>query len=82
MSDYDLVITGGTVVTPADMFRSDIGIVDGRIHAVGLGLKGTAESTKPDLFAAVQEQLGLKLEAARTPIATVVIDRVERPSDN
>jgi dihydropyrimidinase len=40
MSDYDLVIAGGTVVTPADMFRSDIGIVDGRIQAIGLGLKG------------------------------------------
>lgn len=41
MSDYDLVIAGGTVVTPSDMFRSDIGIVDGRIQAVGLDLKGT-----------------------------------------
>lgn len=40
MSDYDLVIEGGTVVTPADMFRSDIGIADGRIRAVGLGLRG------------------------------------------
>jgi len=40
MSDYDLVIAGGTVVTPADMFRSDIGIADGRIQAIGLGLKG------------------------------------------
>ncbi|MGD0430400.1 MAG: amidohydrolase family protein, partial [Acetobacteraceae bacterium] len=40
MSDYDLVIEGGTVVTPADMFRSDIGIADGRIRAVGLALKG------------------------------------------
>lgn len=40
MSDYDLVIEGGTVVTPADMFRSDIGIADGRIRAVGPGLRG------------------------------------------
>src|SRR5258708_8311625 len=41
MADYDLVITGGTVVTPADMFRSDIAIKDGRIQAIGLGLAGT-----------------------------------------
>jgi dihydropyrimidinase len=41
MSDYDLVIAGGTVVTPADMFRSDIGIADGRIQAIGFGLRGT-----------------------------------------
>jgi dihydropyrimidinase len=41
MSDYDLVIAGGTVVTPADMFRSDIGIADGVVRAIGVGLKGT-----------------------------------------
>lgn len=48
----------------------------------GLGMKGTAESTKPDLFTAMQEQLGLKLEASRGTIDTVVIDRVDRPADN
>jgi dihydropyrimidinase len=40
MSDYDLVIAGGTVVTPSDMFRSDIGIAHGRIQAIGFGLTG------------------------------------------
>jgi dihydropyrimidinase len=40
MADYDLVIAGGTVVTPADMFRCDIGIADGKVRAVGLGLRG------------------------------------------
>jgi dihydropyrimidinase len=40
MAEYDLVVRGGTVVTPSDMFRADIGIVDGRVHAVGLGLTG------------------------------------------
>src|ERR1700677_38921 len=40
MSDYDLVITDGTVVTPADMFRGDIGIADGLVRAIGFGLKG------------------------------------------
>ena len=41
MSDYDLVIAGGTVVTAADMFRADIGINGEQIAAVGLNLKGT-----------------------------------------
>jgi dihydropyrimidinase len=41
MSDHELVIAGGTVVTPAEMFRADVGISDGRVAAIGFGLKGT-----------------------------------------
>ena len=40
MADYDLVVRGGTVVTPADMFRADVGVRDGRIAAVGEKLDG------------------------------------------
>jgi uncharacterized protein (TIGR03435 family) len=36
---------------------------------------------KPDLFAALQ-QLGLRLESSRAPIDTIVIDSVQRPSEN
>jgi uncharacterized protein (TIGR03435 family) len=43
---------------------------------------GAADSGKPDLFAAIQQQLGLKLEATKGPIEALVIDRIERPSDN
>ena len=32
------------------------------------------------LFAALEEQLGLKLESTRTPLDVLVIDRVERPT--
>lgn len=35
-----------------------------------------------NLFAAIQEQLGLKLEAAKGPVDVLVIDSVERPSGN
>jgi uncharacterized protein (TIGR03435 family) len=34
------------------------------------------------IFAALEQQLGLKLEAKRGPVEIVVIDHVERPSGN
>jgi len=36
----------------------------------------------PDLFTALEEQLGLKLVPARGPVDTIVIDHVERLSEN
>jgi uncharacterized protein (TIGR03435 family) len=36
----------------------------------------------PDVFAAFQQQLGLKLESAKAPVDVMVIDQVEKPSEN
>jgi uncharacterized protein (TIGR03435 family) len=48
----------------------------------GQGPRENPDSTRPDLFAAMQQQLGLKLEATKGPVEVLVIDRVERPSGN
>jgi uncharacterized protein (TIGR03435 family) len=41
-----------------------------------------APDSAPDIFTAIQEQLGLKLRPATALLDTLVIDRLERPTEN
>ena len=43
---------------------------------------GTQADALPSIFSAVQEQLGLKLESTKAPASVLVVDHIERPSQN
>jgi uncharacterized protein (TIGR03435 family) len=41
-----------------------------------------AADAPPDLYTAIQQQLGLKIEATKAPTEVIVIDHAEKPSEN
>jgi uncharacterized protein (TIGR03435 family) len=78
-----------------EAFTRNMAGAAGRIIVDKTGLTGTFDmvlrfnpdandtaSNLPSLFAAVQEQLGLKLDPQTAPAEVLVIDRVERPTEN
>jgi uncharacterized protein (TIGR03435 family) len=52
------------------------GAPDGQLGA------SAPDSNGPSIFTAIQEELGLKLVAGKGPVEVIVIDHVERPSEN
>jgi uncharacterized protein (TIGR03435 family) len=53
----------------------------------GLGMRpppaaDNAAAPNPDLFTAIQEQLGLRLKPSKEPVDVLVLDHVEKPSEN
>jgi uncharacterized protein (TIGR03435 family) len=48
----------------------------------GKGATIPADPDSPNIFTAIQEQLGLKLEPQRDPVPVLAIDRAEKPSEN
>ena len=79
---------------PISILASNLGNQLGRIVLDKTGLGGvydwmlewnpelTTDSSLPSLFTALQGQLGLRLKAQKGQMETLVIDSVERPSEN
>ena len=56
---------------------------ESQFSRLGIFYRPPAEdSSLPPLFEAIQEQLGLKLEPVKAPVDALVIDHVERPTEN
>ena len=65
--DFDLAFTDEPLLEPPAKEARDAGLLD---------------QSGPTLFEALQNQLGLKLEARKAPVDILVIDHVERPTAN
>ncbi len=59
-------------------FMPDDGVFGGRVHLPPVDSGATA----PDLYTAIQQQLGLKLSKFKGQVEVLVIDHIERPSPN
>jgi bla regulator protein BlaR1 len=56
-------------------------MLDG-IYGFTLNYSTTDGDDRPDIFTALPEELGLKLQPTRAPIEMWFVDHVERPSAN
>ena len=63
-------------------YTPDQGQVQAPAGGTSLPPPPSIDPTGPSLFTALQEQLGLKLEPGKGPVEILVIDHVERPSEN
>jgi uncharacterized protein (TIGR03435 family) len=54
--------------------------LSGRFDARLEWSRGEKDLTRPSIYTAIQEQLGLKLEPARGPVNVLVVDSISRPT--
>ena len=81
-------ILGGTVVDKTGFAGTFDALVTFTPDKALAGIRGPATAPRPDdatgrsFFRALEQQLGLKLESTNGPVEVLVIDHVERPSEN
>jgi uncharacterized protein (TIGR03435 family) len=89
-------LAGWTMASLAEALTPTTQLTDGRSVVDRTGLKGVyefnlqfdpnpspfAHHDQPDVFIAVEEQLGLKLEERKEAFDIIVVDHMERPSEN
>jgi bla regulator protein blaR1 len=74
--NYDFTLQWAPDQNPAAVFKDT---EDGKSGTAGAP---PPDSSGPSIFTALQEQLGLKLVSTKGPVQVLVIDHVERPSEN
>jgi uncharacterized protein (TIGR03435 family) len=86
----NLILDRPVIDTTAVSGRFDIRLEFSRDQAVSklpesgsdASAAAASDPTRPTIFTAIQEQLGLKLTPARGPVESLVIDHIERPTEN
>jgi uncharacterized protein (TIGR03435 family) len=84
---YQVVMGGQTVRYLLDFLESTVGrrIIDetGLTGEFDINLewaRGPNDTTRPEVFTALREQLGIRLEPSRGPVTVLVIDSISRPT--
>jgi uncharacterized protein (TIGR03435 family) len=73
---YDFTLMWAPDERLSQMFKNAGAENEGAGNALPSGASG------PSVFTAIQEQLGLKLKSKKAPVDVLVIDDVEKPSEN
>ncbi len=76
---YDFTLKWTPDETQGQMFK---GPGDGGEGRPPSDAAPTPDASGPSVFTAIQEQLGLKLESQKGPVQVLVIDQVEKPTEN
>jgi len=79
MAEFQRFLTGQTGRTVID--RTGLaGAWDFELTFAPADVAASADVDTPSLFTALQEQLGLKLDATRGPAEVLIVDRIEQPT--